>query len=412
MKKYVIIGNGTAAVGCIEGIRTVDKKGEITVISAEKRAAYCRPLISYLLQGKTDAKRMQYRSENFYEANACKVIYGKSAVELNEKSEKIILDDGTSVDYDAVCVAAGSSPFVPPMDGLDSVTKKHSFMTLDDALEIDTAVNKDSHVLIIGAGLIGLKCAEGLCGKVKSITVCDISERVLSSILDDECAAQVQKHLENNGISFLLGNSAEKFNDNIATMKDGQNVNFDVLITAVGVRPNISLIKNIGGACGRAITVDNNMKTSVQGVYAAGDCTESVDVSSGKVKIMALMPNAYIQGHCAGVNMAGGTEVFDNAIPMNSIGFFGLHVMTAGSRIDSGNVYEELSDGQIKKLYVFNGKLTGYTLVGNTERAGIYTDLIRSCVPVTSVNFEQMKKEPVLLAFDKMQRNKKLGGAV
>ncbi len=411
MKKYVIVGNGAAAVGCAEGIRSVDREGEITVISAENRHVYCRPLISYYLEGKTDAEKMKYRPDEFYTSNGCKVLYGVLAERIDSDTKTVLLSNGDTVGYDELCIAAGSSPFVPPMEGLETVGQKYSFMTLDDALSIEKAIKPESRVLIVGAGLIGLKCAEGIHGRVKSITVCDLADRVLSSILDAEGAETVQKYLEDNGLRFLLGDSVARFEGGTAHMKSGKTVDFDILVLAVGVRANTSLVKDIGGVCGRGITIDERMKTSLDNIYAAGDCTESVDVSDGKVKVMALMPNAYLQGRCAGINMAGGDSVFDNAIPMNSIGFFGLHIMTAGSR-EGSEVYEERADGRIKKLFAKDGFLVGFMLIGDTARAGIYTNMIRNRVPLDEIDFDSLKKVPNLFAFNAEYRRNKLGGVV
>ena len=119
MKRYVIIGNGVAATGCVEGIRSVDPDGEITVVSAEDRVVYCRPLISYYLEKKTDPARMPYRDEEFYEKNACRVLYGREAVRLDPERKEAELDDGTKLPYDALCLATGSSPFVPLWRGWD-----------------------------------------------------------------------------------------------------------------------------------------------------------------------------------------------------------------------------------------------------------------------------------------------------
>lgn len=415
MKQYVIIGNGVAAAGCIEGIRSIDCEGKITVVSAENHAVYCRPLISYYLEGKTDLQRMQYRSADFYEKMGCQVLYGKKAAKIDSTEKTVILDDNSVLPYDSVCVAAGSSPFVPPFAGLETVEKKFSFMTIDDTLALEAAVDKSSRVLIVGAGLIGLKCAEGLRDRVASITVCDLADRVLSSILDTECAAVMQQHLEQNGISFLLGDSAASFDGNIALMKSGKSVEFDVLVLAVGVRANTSLVKDIGGEVNRGILVDTRMETTVSNVYAAGDCTEGDDISFGGRRVLAILPNAYMQGKCAGINMAGGNEVFDKAIPMNSIGFFGLHAMTAGSYYSAdqgGALYEEKGEGTLKRLFTRDGLLTGFILIGQVERAGIYTSLIREKTPLDSVNFEMLKKVTTLAAFPAENRRKKLGGVV
>lgn len=410
MKQYVVIGNGVAAVGCIEGIRSVDKDSRIAVISEENHPVYCRPLISYYLEKKTAPERMNYRSADFYEKMGCDVFYGRKVIRIDPDSQKIVLDDGAELPYSEVCVATGSSPLVPPFEGLDTVEKKFRFMTLDDTFALEKAIDKDSNVLIVGAGLIGLKCAEGLHERVKSITVCDLADRVLSSILDADCAAIVQRHLEANGIQFLLGDTAVRFEKNLAQMKSGKTVEFDTLVLAVGVRANTTLIKEIGGEVNRGILVNDRMETSLEHIYAAGDCTEGNDVSLGQKRVLALMPNAYMQGHTAGVNMAGGGEVFDKAIPMNSIGFFGLHAMTAGTY--DGEIYEEKAENTLKRLFTKDGKLKGFILIGINERTGIYTSLIREQISLDTLDFETMKKNATSVAFSPESRRKKFGGVV
>lgn len=415
MKKYVIIGNGTAAIGCIEGIRSVDGDGTITVISAEKHHVYCRPLISYYLEGKTDTEKMKYRPDDFYAKNGCNVLYGRSAVSIDKDSETVTLDSGEKIPYDALCIACGSSPFVPPFKGLDTVENKFSFMTLDDALAIEKKLSSESRVLIAGAGLIGLKCAEGLYGRAAKITVFDLADRVLSSILDDESAAAVQKHLEDKGISFMLGDTAESFDGNTASMRSGKTEKFDILILAVGVKANVSLISEAGGKCEKGIETDTHMHTSLKNVYAAGDCVQSVDITDGRAKVLAIMPNAYMQGNCAGQNMAGADKEFNNAVAMNSIGFFGLHVMTAGTYQDEkagGTEYRIENENGFKKLFCKDDCLKGFIIVGDVDKAGIYTDLIRKQIPLSSVKFEDLKKKADLRAFDKNYRRKKLGGVV
>jgi NAD(P)H-nitrite reductase large subunit len=415
MAEYVIIGNGVSAVGCIEGIRKIDKVSPITVVSEEKYPVYCRPLISYYLEGKTDLVKMNYRGENFYKDNGVSVLYGKKAVKIDKENKSVLLDDGSILPYSSLCVATGSSPFVPPFANLEKVSKKFSFMTLDDTLALEKAIDSESRVLIVGAGLIGLKCAEGICKRVKSITVCDLAERVLSSILDNECASVMQKKLEENGINFMLGDTVTEFGENKAIMKSGKTVEFDVLVLAVGVRANVSLVKDAGGQIGRGITVNEKMQTSLNDIYSAGDCTEGFDISLGANRVLAILPNAYMQGNCAGENMAGGNAKFDNAIPMNSIGFFGLHAITAGSYFgekDGGEMYEEKDDEHIKRLFTKDGFLTGFILIGQVERAGIYTSLIRKKVPLDTVNFDILKKSPTLFAYSEKNRGKMLGGVV
>ena len=417
MAQYVIIGNSVAAIGCIEGIRKEDTQNKIVVISEETHPVYCRPLISYYLEGKTNLEKMAYRNPNFYEEMNCEVLYGRKAVKIDNTTKQITLDDKTIIPYNKLCIATGSSPFVPPFAGLETVEHKYSFMTLDNMLELESAISTDSKVLIVGAGLIGLKCAEGLKDRVLSITVCDLADRVLSSILDSDCASMMQKHLESNGIQFMLGDSAVSFDKNTALMKSGKIVNFDILVLAVGVRANTSLLSEISGKVNRGILINNKMEASIPDIYAAGDCTEGDDISYNRKRVLAILPNAYMQGNCAGINMAGGTAVFDRAIPMNSIGFFGLHTMTAGSYYtadEGGELYEEKTENTLKRLFTRNGYLTGFILIGNsvTNRAGIYTSLIREHIPLNSINFETLKKSACTTAFSQEKRKNIFGGVV
>ncbi|MCL2186744.1 MAG: FAD-dependent oxidoreductase [Treponema sp.] len=410
--KYVIIGNSAAGIGAVEGIRQIDKQGEITVISNEKHHTYSRPLISYLLLGKVTKENMKYRSDNFYADNNVNFLSDISVTAIDAKTKNVSLSNNSKITYDKLLVATGSSPFVPPFEGLDTVKDKVTFMSLDDAQKLDEAIAKksDAKVLIIGAGLIGLKCAEGIIKRVSKITVVDLAPRILSSILDEDGAKIVQSHIEKQGIEFKLASSVKKFDGNKAIFENGETINFDVLVLAVGVRPNTSLLKDIANI-DRGIIVNNKSETSMQDIYAAGDCTQAMDISSGQSKIMALLPNAYMQGECAGINMASlkdGEKSFDKAIPMNAIGFFGLHIITAGNY--TGEVFLKSEEENYKKLFFSENKLNGYIIIGDVEKAGIYTSLIRERTPLDSIDFALVCEKPGLMAFTKEDRNIKLGG--
>lgn len=405
--KYVIIGNSAAGIGAVEGIRQVDKQGEITVITNETYHTYSRPLISYLLLGKTNEQKMKYRDDDFYVKNNVTFISGINVTKVDEKEKTILFEDMTCIPYDKLLVATGSSPFVPSFNGLDTVKNKFTFMSLDDAKSLDTVLNKNSKVLIVGAGLIGLKCAEGILEKVESVTVTDLAPKVLSSILDDDSSSLIQSHLEDKKIKFKLSNSVKEFLENTAIMTNNEEIEFDILVLAVGVRPNTSLLQGIA-EIEKGIVIDSKCKTSSADIYAAGDCTQSLDISSGQNKVMALLPNAYMQGEVAGINMAGDSADFSKAIPMNAIGFFGLHIITAGSYI--GETYTE-TDGKIyKRLFYSNNRLNGYIIIGNVEKAGIYTSIIRESTPLDTIDFGLICKKPGLMAFTKEDRNLKLGG--
>lgn len=406
---YVIIGNSAGAVGCIEGIRQMDQEGSITLISDEPHHTYSRPLISYLLYGKTDEQRMKYRPDSFYEHNRVETKLGHAVVKIGRESKQLLLDNDEIIPYDKLLVATGSRPFVPPMEGLDQVKNQFTFMTLDDAKALEAAITPNSRVLIVGAGLIGLKCAEGICDKVGSIAVVDLADRILPSILDVPGSRMVQRHIEGQGIEFHLSDSVQRFEPGKAHLKSGKTLEFDVLVLAVGVRPNTSLIQSIGGEVGRGILTDDRCATSLPDIYAAGDCTESLDITTGQSRVLALLPNAYMQGECAGINMAGGEKRYDRAIAMNAIGFFGLHIITAGSYEGEDTVVQGKEN--YKRLFTKDNRLIGYILIGCIERAGIYTALIREQIPLDSIDFELVREKPQLMAYTKKKRDKILGGA-
>ena len=409
-KNYVIVGNSAAAIGCVEGIRQVDQKGSILIVSDEPHHTYSRPLISYLLWGKTDRQRMKYRPESFYDDNKVDTLFGVKATALHPEEHTLELDNGETVTYGKLLLATGSRPFIPPMEGLDQVEKKFTFMTLNDALALEQAITPDSKVLIVGAGLIGLKCAEGIFEKVGSLTVVDLANRILPSILDEEGSKLVQDYIESKGVKFYLSDSVAKFENGVAHLNSGAQVEYDVVVIAVGVRPNVELAQEAGINVNRGILTDVHCATSAADVYAAGDCTVSHNIASDQDQILALLPNAYMQGETAGIEMAGGEANYDKAIPMNAMGMLGLHMITAG--VYDGEVYKEQSCEGYKKLFVKDGKLKGYILIGDViKRAGIYTSLIREQTPLDEIDFDLIKHSPQLMAFAKKERKVKLAGA-
>ena len=403
--EYLIIGNSAAAAGCIEGIRENDKKGSIAVISDEKYHIYSRPLISYKLKGDVTEKQMSYRPADFYKANGVETMLGKRAVSIDSKTKEVSLESGEKIGYEKLLIATGSKPFVPPMDGLDSVKNKFSFMKLDDVKGIGKIVKKGAKVLIIGAGLIGLKAAEALEHYGCEMTVVDLADRILPSILDKQTSEIMQKHIEEHGVKFILGTSAKKFDKNKAVLANGEEISFDILITAVGVRPNTELAESAGGKVERGILTDKKQAVKgVKNIWAAGDCTVSDDITTGTAHIIAIMPNAHEQGLVAGRNMAGTKAVYENAFPMNAIGFFGLHIITAGAY--TGDCYEEIDGENVKKLYSSGNKLNGFILMGEKiARAGIYTALIRERTDLTTVDWELLRQAPQLAAFAREKRS-------
>lgn len=408
--RYVIIGGSAAAIGCIEGVRSVDKTGEIILITGETEWNYSRPLISYLLEGKTTRDKMWCRPDSFFTRNGVTVKAGVLATALDAGDRTVRLSTGERLAYDRLLAATGSRPFVPPIPGLETVERTFCFQTLSDASALAEALRPESRVLILGAGLTGVKCAEGIRGLCAQIAIADLAPRVLPAVLDDTAAAMVQARMEEKGVRFYLNDSAAAFRGNTARLQSGTELEFDVLVTAVGVRPNTQLVADAGGAVDRGILVDGRCATTLPDVYAAGDCAQGYDAVSGEKRMLPLWPNAVLQGETAGINMAGGRADYTQGIALNASGVFGLHMVTAGSY--EGESFTVQRDGSYKRLVTADGVLKGVIMVGDVSRAGIYTDLIRKKKPLSEIDFDLIRESPQLMAFSQKDRRLQLGGEV
>lgn len=408
--RYVIIGGSAAAIGCIEGVRSVDKTGEIILITGETEWNYSRPLISYLLEGKTTRDKMWCRPDSFFTRNGVTVKAGVLATTLDAGDRTVRLSTGERLAYDRLLAATGSRPFVPPIPGLETVERTFCFQTLSDASALAEALRSESRVLILGAGLTGVKCAEGIRGLCAQIAIADLAPRVLPAVLDDTGAAMVQARMEEKGVRFYLNDSAAAFRGNTARLQSGTELEFDVLVTAVGVRPNTQLVADAGGAVDRGILVDGRCATTLPDVYAAGDCAQGYDAVSGEKRMLPLWPNAMLQGETAGINMAGGRADYTQGIALNASGVFGLHMVTAGSY--EGESFTVQRDGSYKRLVTADGVLKGVIMVGDVSRAGIYTDLIRKKKPLSEIDFDLIRESPQLMAFSQKDRRVQLGGEV
>ena len=408
--RYVIIGGSAAAIGCIEGVRSVDKTGEIILITGETEWNYSRPLISYLLEGKTTRDKMWCRPDSFFTRNGVTVKAGVLATALDAGDRTVRLSTGERLAYDRLLAATGSRPFVPPIPGLETVERTFCFQTLSDAWALAEALRPESRVLILGAGLTGVKCAEGIRGLCAQIAIADLAPRVLPAVLDDTAAAMVQARMEEKGVRFYLNDSAAAFRGNTARLQSGTELEFDVLVTAVGVRPNTQLVADAGGAVDRGILVDGRCATTLPDVYAAGDCAQGYDAVSGEKRMLPLWPNAVLQGETAGINMAGGRADYTQGIALNASGVFGLHMVTAGSY--EGESFTVQRDGSYKRLVTADGVLKGVIMVGDVSRAGIYTDLIRKKKPLSEIDFDLIRESPQLMAFSQKDRRVQLGGEV
>lgn len=394
--RYVIIGNSAAAVGAIEAIRQRDRQNPITVIADEPHHVYSRPLISYLLGRAVEESRMTYRPADFYERHNVETMLGAEVVEIDTAAKALSLAGGGRVPYDRLLIATGGKPFVPPLPG-SSLEGVHTFTTWEDARQIDRYI-QDAGVasaLVVGGGLIGLKTAEALIARGISITLVELADRILSATFDRTASKMAETILRREHVDVRTSATVEEIigrggRVDHAVLRDGERVDCDLVVFAIGVRPNTGLIPaGAGIEVDRGICVDRSMQTTVAGVYAAGDCAQAYDMLIDARRPIAIWPNAYRQGYIAGSNMAGLSRRYEGSFPMNSIEICGVPTISVGLTDPPRNQesYEILDKYDrealtYKKLVLHHNRLVGAIFVGNIDRAGIYTGLIRERVDV------------------------------
>lgn len=417
--RYVIIGASAAGLAAAEAVRKADSQGTVTVLTEEEYMPYSRPSISYYLKGKVKESDMALRKPNFYREKKIDIITGSKVTAIDTK-KKTVKVGRKSYPYDKLCLCTGSKPFIPPMENVENKSNALTFLDLKATKDVKKLANGKTRAVVIGAGLIGMKAAEGLVKICKSVDVVELAPRVLPSILDADSAKQVKKHLENNGIKFHLENTVVKATSKgkqitAVTLKDGKRLTCDLLILAVGVRPQTDLAEKAGLEVSRGIVTDTQtMQTSNKDIYAAGDCCVSVDMLDGSKRIIALWPNAVQQGNVAGSQMAGDDVTVGGTYSVNAIDFFDLRICTCGLINANGEQYSDkiIKNGDSYKRLVFEGdKLVGYVLINSSVNAGIYTNLISNRVSLDTLEGD-ITEEPSIFLFDRKTRIDKLRGGV
>lgn len=387
--KYVIIGNGIASIGAIEGIRKVDTENEILIIGAEDTPAYGRPLISYLLAGKITPDRLALRPQEFFEKANVSLKLGTTVTGIDIKAKTVTTDKGETVEYENLLIATGGIPFTPPIPGSDGVDV-YNFTNLEHAQTLISKAKEIKRAVVIGGGLIGLKAGESLFDRGVDVTILELSPRILSLAFDENAASLAGTRLEEVGLNVRCGVSAKEIQrDADGNLKgvhltDGDFLQCDVVVIAIGVVPNYGLAKDNGIDVDRGIKVDDHMRSSAEGVFAAGDVAQAKDLLFGDDRVIPIWTNAYNQGFCAGKNMTGTDTEFSGSLAMNSISFYGLPTISVGTvnppeDDDSYEVTIALDEKKksYRKLVFQNDKLVGYVLVGDIDMAGMYTAFVK-----------------------------------
>lgn len=389
MTRYVLAGNSVAAISAVEAIRNRDKNGLITIISPEPYDAYSRPAITYFIADKISWANMRYRPKNFYDKNRITLIRGRAVSALDTDRSRVILDDDIKISFDKLLLATGGEPLRPPIRGIN---RKNVFtcMSFDDAKAIKAAVRPNMKAVIIGGGLIGIKAAEALriCGL--QVTIVELLDRILAPILDHASAKVVERFLAEQGIrtitgaaaSELIGASPESSVKSVV-LDNGHELPADIVILAAGVKPRIGYIGETLKT-NRGIIVNDKMRTSKPGIYAAGDVTETLNIMTGQSQLTPLWPIAYREGRAAGLNMAGIKSSYDGNISMNSVPVLGLPVISLGifdSKSMPGLKEIDFIDPQLniyRKLILKDDVIKGAVFIGAIERSGVALALMRA----------------------------------
>ncbi len=421
--KYVIIGNSIAAIHAVEAIRERDTQGSMILISDEECHVYSRPLISYYLGEKVTEDRMAYRPASFYADHNVKAILGQRAVSLDTHSKTVKLEDQTQVRFEKLLLTTGGSPFAPDIPGRD-LQGIFSFTTIEDANCLKEFIknNKPKRAVILGGGLIGLKATEALIALNIQVTIVELADRILSATFDLTASRIIEKALNVVGCSIITGNTVKEFIEGqdgrvgTVVLKDNSRIECDLVIIAIGVRPRVDLVKGTDIKVNRGILVDRFLRTSVKDIYAAGDVVECFDFIMNTNRPVAILPNASRQGRIAGHNMAGGEKAYEGCLAMNSVELAGIPTISVGltdpsllsniKREKTIEVLQELREEKAtyKKVIIEGNRIVGVILIGNIDRAGIYTGLIKDKVDISSFKDHLLKDDFGLLSLPKEYR--------
>jgi NAD(P)H-nitrite reductase large subunit len=334
---------------------------------------------------------MYYRPADFYEKNRVETLLGVHVTEVHPQERSISLAGGGKLAYDRLLIATGGKPFVPPVPGAN-LRGVFTFITWEEARQMERFIEETGaqSALVIGAGLIGLKTIEALLARGIQVTVVELADRILSTIFDATASRLAEIILRREGVDIQTNTTVTEIigrggRVDHAVLRDGERIDCDMVVFAIGVRPNTSLIPADSGIkIERGIRVDGQMCTSVSDIYAAGDCVEAYDKLIDAYRQIAIWPLAYRQGYVAGCNMAGGDCEYGGGFPMNSISVCDVPTISVGlvDPPDDGDRYEIMDDYDresltYRKLVLRGRRLVGAMFINDIDRAGIYTGLIR-----------------------------------
>jgi NAD(P)H-nitrite reductase large subunit len=416
----VIIGASAAGLAALEAIRSVDLHSKVSLVSKERGPLYSRVGLTHFLDGTVTVSGMNTQGPSYFDRLRATLLSGVSAVHVDPERRTVTLSNRTTLVYDTLLVASGSSAVVPPIPGV-RLRGVYRCMTRNDARAIHRALARSRRAVVIGAGLIGIQAADAVAKRNKRVAVVERMPHVMPALADATAARLFEALLQEQGHVVRTGMRATRIVGKAGrvigvALESGEVLPCRTCIIAVGVRPNIEFLEGTRVQRTQGVLVDATQQTSIRHIYAAGDAAETTDMLSGQRVVNAIWPEALNQGRVAGLNMAGCPTTYEGSMAMNATSVLGLPIASLGlwqaTDTSEYGIHTTLDDAKrtYRKLVFRDGTLVGAVLVGphvNGE-AGILHNFIRTRQAFT-VRPEQLTAGPV--SWGRILRDNRLAGA-
>lgn len=381
--KYLIIGNGIAGLSCVKQIKKNDPDSSIIMISKEKKNTYYRiKLTEYISEGY-DINKAYVNKQEWYKDNNVTVILDKEVISLDEKNKYVTLEDGEEVIADKILLAMGASPFIPPIENVD-LNGVFALRTIEDVDNFLNYVSDVDTVSVLGGGLLGLEAAYSLLKLGKKVNVVESYKYVLGRQLDEELGENLNKELTSMGINVIVGQNVKSFigNEKVTGIKleDGTEVKTDAILISTGVKPNIDIVKNTSIETNKGIIADKNLKTNIDGIYAAGDVVEIFGMTMG------LWTAAMEMGKIAGTNMTGGEAEYEMPKLFTSLDIGDINIFSCGEVSNYDEIYKYDDEESHHRIYIKDNKAVGGVLEGNTKEKNKIKNLVFNHSEVDELN--------------------------
>ncbi|TCN26777.1 nitrite reductase large subunit NirB [Mesobacillus foraminis] len=378
-QRLVLVGNGMAGVRCIEEILKHDADAfEITIFGSENHGNYNRIMLSSVLQGNAEIDEIILQQEAWYQERGIRLFKGETVVSIDPPSQTVRSDQGREVSYDKLILATGSSPFILPIKGVDKKGVR-SFRTIEDCERILSESRSCKAAAVIGGGLLGLEAAKGLLNLGLKVQVIHKAPFLMERQLDETASKMLQAELERQGMSFIFEKHTQEFagKDRVERIQfsDGTGIDAELVVMAVGVRPNVGLARDHGIAVNRGIIVNEYMQSSDPAIYAVGECAESNGIVYGIVKPLYEQGKVLAKHLCGIASDGYKGSVLSTQLKISGVDVFSIGQLDGGEEGKAVTIFNSV-DGVYKKMVFQENKLVGVVLYGDTTESGRLLELI------------------------------------